>query len=165
MMATPAASAYCVSLACALRRRAPSFSQPATVSSIACTCEDLASPDTAVSSSGSTVVPLRSTDAAVSIAVTRLARVMVPPCAASCAAIARCSDSTRCTGPYVKLSSAAEKPGAGLLFQLVMLPVGDPISCGWPSKERKPGQSALPVPHDGRLGSTPVARIGSRPLW
>src|SRR5213596_2308566 len=64
--------------------------------------------------------PSRSTEPASSIALTTSAGV-----ARRWLRIAlrrSLSDCTRYTGPYAKLLSAAEKPGAGLLFQLVKRP-------------------------------------------
>src|SRR5439155_22950810 len=121
--------------------------------------------------------PSRSTEPASSIALTtsagvarRLLRM----------ALSRSlSDCTRYTGPYAKLLSAAENPGAGLLFQLVKKPLtsvpltiapvgGTVLARGWTSAvERstgtKPCHSHSPVPQVGKLGLTCGLRTGSWP--
>ena len=80
------------------------------------------------------------------------------------AAMPLSSSSTRCTEPYDQLSSAAEKPAAGLLFQLTMAPLAGSTTCGCAIGASQPRHSYEPFPFVGRPGSTPAARIGSRPL-
>ena len=85
---------------------------------------------------------------------------------------------TRCTSPYAHFESAALQLRAGLLFHEAIQPFGGSTSCGCCAVGRassfwfnpvvsalNPFQSHFPVPHDGRSGSTPAARIGYSPEW